>query len=168
MAPEPAPPAVADEPRLADAVRQMTEILAAEQAQRTLPTAAAGEDALTRARRQAQEFLAEEIFREEKDEDILYGRQDGGLSKLERDALIGQGIDFESRHQRRDAISCYEQAVSGGLTLPAAFFNLGMLYLEEGETESARRYLRLAAIDPQFRRASEIAATQLRTGGLGC
>jgi tetratricopeptide (TPR) repeat protein len=112
-------------------------------------------DPIEIARRKAQDLLAEEIFREEDDEPT------GKLSKLERDALIGQAMDHESRGQVAEAITCFEKAIDGGLTLPAAYFALGLLYLDSGNSEEARRSLTTAAKDSLFKGASEKALAGL-------
>ncbi len=104
------------------------------------------------ARKLAQNQLAEEIFRDEDDNEPA-----GSLSKLERDALIGQGMDFESRGQVDDAITCYGKAINGGLQMPAAYFTLGLLYLNKGNRALARQSLETAAKDPAYREASKAA-----------
>ena len=72
------------------------------------------------ARRIALEQLAEEIF---DDEDS--GSSEIALSKLQRDALISQALDFQTRGLANEAISCYEQAVNMGVDSTAVHFNLG-------------------------------------------
>ncbi|MCA9935323.1 MAG: tetratricopeptide repeat protein [Ardenticatenaceae bacterium] len=140
---------------LADTVRHMAAVLEGERRQAVQPKAEAV-DPVELARRQAQEQLAAEIFRDEEDEDELYGTGEG-LSKLERDALIGQGIDFQSRGQLADAITCYEKAIRGGLSLAAAHFTLGLLYLDVGRQVDAQNSLRVAAQDAMYRTAVQAA-----------
>jgi tetratricopeptide (TPR) repeat protein len=148
---------------LADAVRQMANIFESEQQRpQPVPAKAAAGNPVEEARRLAQEQLAEEIFRDEEDEDLLYGAGDNILSKLERDALIGQGIDYQSRGRAGDAITCYERAVAGGLKLPAAYFTLAVLYHEQQRPADARRMLAEAAREPLYRPASQSLATQLK------
>lgn len=142
---------VSEESSLADTVRQMAAVLEAERQQRA-PAPIAEADPVQVANRLAQEQLATEIFRDEEDEELLYGTGEG-LSKLERDALIGQGIDFQSRGQLVDAITCYEKAIRGGLNLPAAYFVLGLLYLQSGQRTAAEKYLKQAAEDVNYRTA---------------
>jgi tetratricopeptide (TPR) repeat protein len=157
--PEPEPEAKPAEDSIVSTVRQMAAVLEAER-QEKLQTQVQTEDGsgpLEAARKLAQEQLAEEIFRDEEDEDQLYGTGSTGLSKLERDALIGQGIDFQSRGQLEDALSCYQKAIAGGLDLPAAHFALGMLYLDTGQTEKAAASLSKAAVDPDYKQAVESA-----------
>ena len=140
---EQAPPTAEEreQEEIAETVRQIAHAFEEErrQWQRT-QAKARPDDAVSIASRRAQEELAEEIFREEGEGD-LYAGGDGGLSKLERDALIGQGMDFQQRGEVDNAIQCYEKAVKGGLHLPAAFFTLGLLYLERDELRKARTAL---------------------------
>ncbi|MFW6069836.1 MAG: tetratricopeptide repeat protein [bacterium] len=112
-----------------------------------------GKDPLNQALRRAQDELAEEIFREEEGEADLYGVGPNGLSKLERDALIGQGIDFQTRGETAQAIECYEKAIRGGLRLPAVFFTLGVLYLDQNQARHARAAFARAGKDHSYRPA---------------
>jgi tetratricopeptide (TPR) repeat protein len=158
-APEPEP-----EDDLTTAVRQMASILEEERqnwkmTQEQERRAAAGSNPVDAARRFAQEQLAEEIFRDEEDDDILYG-SGTGLSKLERDALIGQAMDFESRGEIKDAITCYEKAVHGGLDMPAAYFTLGMLYLQAQRTDEAQTVFSQAAKHEAYAQAGQAALSQ--------
>ena len=132
-------------------VRQMATAFEAERA--AAPKDKPGPaDPVETARRRAQDQLAEEIFRDEEEDEPV-----GQLSKLERDALIGQGMDFEMRGQLADAITCYEKAVAGGLTLPAVHFTLALLYLNSGEADQAREAFAAAANDPSYRQPSLVA-----------
>ncbi len=142
---------VSEEPSLADTVRQMAAVLEAERQQR-VPAPVTEVGPVQAANQLAQEQLAAEIFRDEEDEDVLYGTGEG-LSKLERDALIGQGIDFQSRGQLADAITCYEKAIRGGLNLPAVHYVLGLLYLQQGQRAAAAASLKRAAEDLNYRAA---------------
>jgi tetratricopeptide (TPR) repeat protein len=158
-------PAAEPNDDLATAVRQMASILEGERqnwksTQEQARKAAAGSNPVETARRLAQEQLAEEIFRDEEDDDILYG-SDSGLSKLERDALIGQAMDYEARGEVKDAIVCYEKAVNGGLDMPAAHFALGLLYLQAQRPEEARNALTTAAQSAPYSEASQVALRQV-------
>lgn len=148
--PAKAPP-VEEADDIGSMIRQMASAIEAERStpskdQRDKP------DPVETARRRAQDQLAEEIFRDEEEDEPA-----GKLSKLERDALIGQGMDFELRGQVPEAITCYEKAVEGGLTLPAVHFTLGLLYLNNGDAEQARQAFSAAAEDPSFRQPSLVA-----------
>ncbi len=126
-----------DEEDLPAMVRQMARAFEAER--QPVKQSSQKASALEDAHKLAQEHLAEEIFRDEGDED-----DEGSLSKLERDALIGQAMDYESRGQVKNAIGCYERAIGGGLTLPAAYFSLGLLYRKQNQLDKAKRVLKIA------------------------
>lgn len=155
------PVVIETEPTVVDTVRQMATVLETEKEQWQLPHEEPEEtDPLEAARSLAQEQLAEEIFRDEEDEELLYGAGNG-LSKLERDALIGQGMDFQLRGRVRDAIGCYERAIKGGLDLPAAHFTVGMLYADIKAYNEAREALAKAQHAPDYRQPVQIALSRL-------
>ncbi len=145
--PEPEPEKSAGGGELIDAVRQMAAVLESEKGSWHLDDE--DNDPIAAAKDLAHEQLAEEIFREEEDEDLLYGTGEG-LSKLERDALIGQALDFESRGETERAINCYEKVVKGGLELPAAYFSLGVLYLDSGRKHEAMDAFMKARSDERY------------------
>jgi tetratricopeptide (TPR) repeat protein len=145
--PEPTPEPQEEGESLIDAVRQMAAVLESEKKGWNL--AQAPQDQLSAAKQLAQEQLAEEIFREEEDEELLYGTGEG-LSKLERDALIGQAMDFETRGETAKAIRCYEQVVSGDFELPAAHYALGVLYLHSGNRSKAEHAFAKAIHEKRF------------------
>jgi tetratricopeptide (TPR) repeat protein len=153
--PTPEPPAPAPEPPdgIAEAVRQMAQVLEAEKQtwQAPEPQQVSG-DPVEVARRLAQEQMAEEIFRDEDDDDdMIVGENQ--LSKLERDALIGQAMDFQGRGMMGDALQCYEKAVNGGLDLAGVHFTMGLMYQEQQRMADARRAWARAAQDPNYRAA---------------
>lgn len=150
---------------MADTVRQIATVFEEERRQwqqKQQPQAPA--DPLALATQRAQNELAEEIFRDEEGEADLYGVGPEGLSKLERDALIGQGMDFQSRGDVANAIACYEKAVAGGLRLPAAFFTLGLLYLQAGKRRHARAAFLQAGRDHDYRAPAKLAMAEAREG----
>ena len=138
---------------LIDAVRQMAAVLESEKKDWNLNQKHS--DPLSAAKQLAQEQLAEEIFREEEDEELLYGTGEG-LSKLERDALIGQAMDFESRGETAKAIRCYEQVVSGDFELPAAHFALGLLFLDAGNRSKAEKAFAKAIQENRYAPAVQV------------
>ncbi|GAB4268524.1 MAG: hypothetical protein Kow0080_11500 [Candidatus Promineifilaceae bacterium] len=146
--PEPeAPPVVEEEDTIASAVRQMAAVFEEEQRQAQAkhgsqePPASAVEKAF----KLAENELNGEILREDDDEN-----GNATLSKLERDALIGQALDFEFRGQAEEAIHCYRQAIEGGLNMPAAYFRLGLLYANNGREKEARQFFQQAALDDRY------------------
>ena len=151
--PEPEPELDDAEADISEALRQMAGIFEAESAGwRERQEANDPNDPVSKARQLAQEELASEIFREE---DL--GSATAAMSKLERDALIGQAMDYEWRGQTKEAVHAYENAVTGGLTLPAAHFTLGLLYLELNQPKKARQSFAVAAQVPNYRKAAEKA-----------
>ena len=139
--------AEADE--LTRTVRQMAAAFEAER-QKAQPSAPPPTDSpIELAKQVAQEHFAIELFRDEDDDEDA----NSALSKLERDALLGQAMDFESRGKVDDAIGCFEKAINGGLNLPAANFVLGLLYLKTNQREKAEAMLEVAKKEPAFQTA---------------
>jgi tetratricopeptide (TPR) repeat protein len=143
---------LAEADSLTETVRQMAAIFEAERAEYESTQQPLIAGPIDVARQHAQEQLAEEIFRDEDDATD----NEGTLSKLERDAALGQGMDFESRGQLKGAITAYVKAIDGGLRLPAAYYTLGMLYLQNQQRNEAQRMLAMAAQDPVFARAARM------------
>ncbi|MCB8947893.1 MAG: tetratricopeptide repeat protein [Ardenticatenaceae bacterium] len=138
---------------LTETVRQMAAIFEAERNQQVVTEQEEVNDPVEKARRLAQEELAAELFREEDEAEASAN----GLSKLERDALLGQAMDFETRGHIDDAIGCYQRAIKGGLQLPAAYFMLGLLYINDERPDEAKKILALAAKNPTYLQASKLA-----------
>ena len=72
------------------------------------------------------------------------------MMKLERDALIGQALDFQSRGDVPKAISCFEKAIDGGLQLPGAYFLLGLLYIDNESEMAAFQVLEQAGQNERY------------------
>lgn len=145
---------------LTAAVRQIAKAFESDRKQTTQLKPTTGANPVDAARRLAHEQLAEEIFRdEEEDDDLAIG--DSVLSKLERDALIGQGMDFEQRGQMDQAIQCYEKAIAGGVKMPAAHFALGLLYVNRKQADKARPMLTTAGQDAAYQAAAQAALANL-------
>ena len=138
---------------LTETVRQMAAIFEAERNQQVVTEQEEVNVPVEKARRLAQEELAAELFREEDEAEASAN----GLSKLERDALLGQAMDFETRGHIDDAIGCYQRAIKGGLQLPAAYFMLGLLYINDERPDEAKKILALAAKNPTYLQASKLA-----------
>ncbi len=136
---------------LTETVRQMAAIFEAERNDQVVAEREEVSDPIEKAKRLAQEELAAELFRDE--EETADGAD--SLSKLERDALLGQAMDFETRGHIDDAIGCYQRAIKGGLKLPAAYFLLGLLYVTTQQRSEAEKMLNLAAQNPAYLQASQ-------------
>jgi tetratricopeptide (TPR) repeat protein len=107
------------------------------------------------AQRMAMEQLAEVIFDDSDDDEETDFR--GGLNKLERDALITQALDYQTRGMTNEAISAYERAIAGGITGAAAHFNLGLLLQEKMRFEDAIGEFEISVRDQHYRLASHFA-----------
>ncbi|MCA9941031.1 MAG: tetratricopeptide repeat protein, partial [Anaerolineales bacterium] len=105
------------------------------------------------ARRMALEQLAEELFDEE-EEIAPFGDDLHVLSKLERDALLSQALDYQTRGMSNEAISAYEQAIEAGLRSAAVHFNLGLLYQDKLRFEDAIHQFEVSVRDNEYRIAS--------------
>jgi len=66
-------------------------------------------------------------------------------------------MDLETRGHIDDAIGCYQRAIKGGLQLPAAYFMLGLLYINDERPDEAKKILALAAKNPTYLQASKLA-----------
>lgn len=144
--------AVVEKPdTLTTALRQMATALESQTADwRAQRSPSIASDPVELARQLAQTQLAEEIFRDDDSDELL-----GEMSKLERDALLGQGIDFQTRGMVAEAIRCYEQVVAAGLQLPALYYMLGYLHVQQQQAKPAQRYLTLAAQSQSFAEACQ-------------
>lgn len=143
-----------------DKVQRMAEILEAEQAEmRAVQDRRGGGTPGQLALQVAREQLAKEIFEEDEDEESFF---DSGksMSKLERDALISQALDFQTRDMVDEAVSCYERAIEGGATSTAAHYCLGYLYQERGQQNEAIRELQIAMADPAYQMACHFTIGQ--------
>ncbi|MEM7336072.1 MAG: tetratricopeptide repeat protein [Chloroflexota bacterium] len=151
MASEPAISAEeqAEADELTRTVRQMAAAFEAER-QKAQPAAPATPNSpIEVAKQMAQEHFAIELFRDEDDDEDAKS----SLSKLERDALLGQAMDFDSRGKVDDAIGCFKRAIDGGLNLPAAHFALGLLYLQTNNRADAEAMFEIAKQEPAFQTA---------------
>jgi len=111
---------------------------------------------LQSARRVAQQTLAQEIL-SEGDDPLTAKEQTSGVEKLERNTLLSQALDYQTREMDDEAIDCFEQAIDGGLISAAAHFCLGLLYQAQKRPSQAIGELEQAATDSTFRPASYYA-----------
>ncbi|HSM58716.1 MAG TPA: tetratricopeptide repeat protein [Candidatus Sulfomarinibacteraceae bacterium] len=107
------------------------------------------------ARRMALEQLAEQLFAEE---DEAQDDRDGlVLGKMERDALISQALDYQTRGRTNEAISAYRKAIEAGVNNAAAHFNLGLLYQDKLRFEDAIQEFEISVQDQEYRLGSHFA-----------
>lgn len=101
------------------------------------------------ARRVALEQLAQRLF-----EDV---ESVSGPTDMERNALLSQALDSQTRGMTNEAIGAYEKAIASGINSPAAHFNLGLLYQDKLRFEDAIREFEISVRDHDFRLASHFA-----------
>lgn len=140
-------------------VQRMTTVLEAERVNWQLEEPDSGDGLLQSSLKQAQEQLAKDIFIEEDNFDSP--ARVGGLSKLERDALISQALDFQTRDMLDESIDCFERAIAGGVNNLAAHFCLGQLYLQARRPKMALRELSLSLEEHRYRAAGHYAIAEV-------
>lgn len=119
------------------------------------------------ARQRALTDLAESLFADSVevrqgrdllvDADAAAARATPRQSKAEIDALISQAIDYQTRGNVGASINKYEQAMAAGVDLPAAHFNLGLLYQQVLRFDDAIAQFNLSIRDPEYQLGSHFA-----------
>jgi tetratricopeptide (TPR) repeat protein len=94
------------------------------------------------ARQQAMSELANMVFE--------HSDQPGTI-------LIMQALDFQSRESLREAINSYRQAMNMGARQASLYYNLGLLYKEQGLLNDAIETLKMAGQDPKYGIAAQFA-----------
>lgn len=108
------------------------------------------------ARQKALAELANVIFEDDHGVQVA-----ATISRDEINLLIIQAIDLQSREEFREAISRYQEVVRVGAGRPALYFNLGLLYKEQGQFEQATKVLKMAAQDKSYNVSSQFALGQI-------
>ena len=78
--------------------------------------------------------------------------------------LIMQALDHQSKEEINQAVSNYSQAVQMGSRQPALYFNLGLLYREQGQLNDAVEMLKISAQDQTYKIGSEFALGETHYG----
>ncbi|MEM8859106.1 MAG: tetratricopeptide repeat protein [Chloroflexota bacterium] len=138
-----------DQNSVFSAVRQMASILEASGPETSSQTGDLSKTPSEKGIEIAREDIAAELFSEE-DEDSFSVE---GMLKLERDALLGQALHYQDRGQPELAITNYEKAIDGGLNLPAAWFMLGILYMQNDQEMGAIQAFDKAGADGRYAQA---------------
>jgi tetratricopeptide (TPR) repeat protein len=145
-----------DEGDAGETLRRMADAMEADRLGQVLPGQVAPSSPVLDAARLAEQQLAAAFFEDSPDDRSPVGAG-GRLSKLERDALISKGLDFHRRGRMDEAITLFEQAISGGESSPAARFSLGLLYQAKMRHSAAIRALQHTLQDGEYRLASHFA-----------
>lgn len=113
---------------------------------------------LEMTRDRALSELAETIF---EDAEALHPRPDARgaaarLSKAEIDALIGQALNYQTNGQVEQAIAAYQRILEA-VSLPAAHFNLGLLYQQGLRFDEAIEQFNQSLSHPEYALGSHFA-----------
>lgn len=111
---------------------------------------------LLSARAEAQQRLAQTIF-SDGDGEAELDLSGGQMTQLERDALLSQALDFQTRGLVEEAIDSFQKAIAQGLYDPAAHFCLGLLYRHQKRPTQAITEFEQATSDLNLRAASYYA-----------
>jgi tetratricopeptide (TPR) repeat protein len=109
------------------------------------------------ARQLALKQLAQGVFDFEGEEDALMATTGFGTNKVERDAYISEGLDYQTRDRFEEAIVSFEQAITAGENSAAVHFNLGVLYQEQDRLDEAIAQFNQANEDQAYRVATNYA-----------
>ncbi len=121
-----------------------------------------GMDPIGQARQKALTLLAGMLFESGEDEeqtgrgevgDIMRGKGRGGKQTVDRSKILlylSQVVDQQTHNQNAQATVELQRAVDAGLDHPAAYYDLGYLYLEVDKLDNALRNLQLALNHPDL------------------
>ncbi len=71
--------------------------------------------------------------------------------------LIMQALDLQSRNSLSEAIDNYQQAIQLGSSQPSLYFNLGLLYRQQGQLNEAAEMLKISAESQNYEVSSHFA-----------
>jgi tetratricopeptide (TPR) repeat protein len=72
------------------------------------------------------------------------------LDARDLNEMFALAMSYQERGQYAVALKQYEAVLGAGLTTPAVHYNLGLLYQQAGQPETAIAHLREAADDPEY------------------
>lgn len=79
------------------------------------------------------------------------------ISRDEVNLLIVQAIDLQRQDRLSEAINNYRQVTQAGAGRPALYFNLGVLYKDQGQYNDAAKMFKMAAQDRAYQISSQFA-----------
>ncbi len=149
------------------AVREMEE---ADQQDDLTDIAQKGPDPVAEARQAALTELAGLLFEFSMDDfgdpeqtlsglKSMFGRsREGELEELSKH--LGAAIDYQTRQENNEAAKELKRAIDMGLDIPAANFNIGLLYHTLGNNDRSNRHLQNAYGDDRFALAAHLIVAQ--------
>jgi tetratricopeptide (TPR) repeat protein len=118
------------------------DLFASEPLERVVPTAGL----IEHARQQALEELAGAIFEDSDNPGTLF---------------IMQALDLQSNDSIPEALNYYRQAIQQGSRQPSLFYNLGLLYKEQGQPNEAISTLKNLVQDKKYKLSANLALAEL-------
>jgi tetratricopeptide (TPR) repeat protein len=100
---------------------------------------------------QALEELANVIF---EDDNKAYTAT---ISRDKVNLLIIQAIDLQRQEKLSEAVNTYRQVTQAGAGRPALYFNLGILYKNQGQFNEAAKMFKMAGQDKAYQVSSQFA-----------
>jgi tetratricopeptide (TPR) repeat protein len=82
------------------------------------------------------------------------------ISKEQINLLIIQAIDLQRQEKLTEAIKNYRQVTQAGAGRPALYFNLGVLYKDQGQFNEAAKMFKMAAQDKVYQVSSQFALAE--------
>ncbi len=79
------------------------------------------------------------------------------ISRDQINLLIVQAIDLQTHEKLAEAINNYRQVTQAGAGRPALYFNLGMLYKQQGQANEAAKMFKMSAQDRTYQISSQFA-----------
>lgn len=79
------------------------------------------------------------------------------ISRDQVNLLIIQAIDLQTQEKLTEAINNYRQVTQAGAGRPALYFNLGMLYKQQGQANEAAKMFKMSAQDRIYQISSQFA-----------
>lgn len=123
---------------------------------------APGGGVINEARQQALSELANILFEDDPSGPETSVLPDGTqVSRMEINMMIVQAIDLQKQEDYAEAIDRYRQVVQANAGRPALYFNLGLLYQEQGNYQEAIKLLRMTSPDPSLQLSSQLALGQV-------
>lgn len=107
------------------------------------------------AQQRALEELADVIFEDDNQHPMT-----ATISRDKVNLLIVQAIDLQQQEKVTEAINLYRQVTQAGAGRPALYFNLGVLYKNQGQYTEAAKVFKMAAQDKTYRISAHFAVGQ--------
>jgi tetratricopeptide (TPR) repeat protein len=110
---------------------------------------------ITSAQQRALEELAGVIFEDDSQHPLA-----ATISRDQMNLLIVQAIELQQQEKFTEAINTYRQVTQAGAGRPALYFNLGVLFKNQGQYPEAAKMFKMAAQEKVYRVGAQFALGQ--------